>query len=50
MEVEVILADSVVAAEGKLYVQGGGWNQVNVNQIPYRLARVGVAIVVVADP
>lgn len=46
MEVEALLADSVVAAEGKLYVQGGGWNVLNVNQLPYRLARVGVALIV----
>lgn len=46
MEVEAFLADSVVAAEGKLYIQGGGWNIVNVPQLPFRLARCGVALLV----
>lgn len=46
LEIEAFLADSVATAEGKLYVQGGGWNVVNVSQIPYRLARCGVAVIV----
>lgn len=46
MEVEAFLADSVVGAEGKLYVQGGGWNLINTAHFPYRLARCGVALIV----
>ncbi len=46
VELEAFLADSVVGAEGKLYVQGGGWNVVNVPQFPYRLARCGIALIV----
>src|SRR5258708_7271185 len=46
MELEAFLADSVVAAEGKLYVQGGGWNLVNAMQFPFRLARCGIALIV----
>jgi hypothetical protein len=46
MEIEAFLADSVATAEGKLYVQGGGWNLVNVAQFPYRLARCGIALIV----
>lgn len=46
IEVEAFLADSVVAAEGKLYVQGGGWNNINTPVLPYRLARLGIAMTV----
>ncbi len=46
MELEAFLADSVVAAEGKLYVQGAGWNIINVPQLPYRLARCGIGLIV----
>ncbi len=46
MEVEAFLADSVVAAEGKLYVQGAGWNIVNAPALPYRLARAGIGLIV----
>lgn len=45
MEVDAFLADSVVAAEGKLYVQGGVWNQLAVGgRFPTRHPRIGVAI------
>jgi hypothetical protein len=40
------LADSVVAAEGELYVQGGGWNIITVPSFPARQARIGVGIFV----
>lgn len=46
MECEAFLADSVVAAEGKLYVQGGGWNQVNAPALPFRMPRCGIAMLV----
>lgn len=46
MDCEAFLADSVVSAEGKLYVQGGGWNQVNAEGLPFRLPRCGIALLV----
>jgi hypothetical protein len=46
MEADAILADSVVSAEGKLYVQGGGWNLLNVVSFPHQQDRIGVALVV----
>lgn len=44
MEVDAFLADSVVAADGKLYVQGGVWNQLGLERFPARHPRIGVAI------
>lgn len=46
MELEAFLADSVVGAEGKLYVQGAGWNIVNASALPFRLSRVGIGMIV----
>jgi hypothetical protein len=39
-----LLADSVAAAEGKLYVQGGGWNMLNALTIPWRQPRIGIGL------
>ena len=44
MEAEAFLADSVVAVEGKLYVQGGGWDQLQAATLPVRQPRIGIAI------
>lgn len=46
MEVDAFLADSVVTADGKLYVQGGGWNNINAGQIPHRHDRIGIGILI----
>lgn len=46
MEVQAVLADSVVASEGKLYVQGGGWNGIFMQSFPARQSRIGVAAVI----
>lgn len=46
MEIEAFLADSVVTSEGKLFVQGGGWNAINTASLPTRHSRVGIALVV----
>jgi hypothetical protein len=46
MQVDAFLADSVVSAEGKLYVQGAGWNVLMTAQIPFRQSRIGVGIIV----
>jgi hypothetical protein len=45
-QVDAILCDSAVTAEGKLYIQGGGWNNLNPQSYPARVARVGLGIVV----
>jgi hypothetical protein len=42
--VDAMLCDSAVTAEGKLYVQGGGWNQLSTPQFPFVHPRIGVAI------
>ncbi len=42
---DLLLADSVAVAEGKLYVQGGGWNAIRADGLPVRHARLGVAVV-----
>ena len=46
MEVEAMLADSVVTAEGKFFIQGGGWEQITVLQIPAMHDRLGVAALI----
>ena len=46
MEAEAFLADSIASAEGKLYVQGAGWNQLNVQTLPARHDRIGVGVIV----
>src|SRR2546426_1788194 len=45
-EVEGFLADSVVVADGKLYVQGAGWNVIYTQALPMRHPRVGIGLVV----
>ena len=44
--VTALLADSVVAESGKLYVQGGGWNMLNAGGFPLHVPRVGIGLVV----
>jgi hypothetical protein len=46
MQLEAMLADSVVSSEGKLYVQGGGWNVINTAKVPTRHPRIGIALIV----
>ncbi|MBI4729723.1 MAG: hypothetical protein HY775_09535 [Acidobacteria bacterium] len=46
IEVDAFLADSVVAAEGKLFVQGLGWNIINAQRTPTRHDRIGVGILI----
>jgi hypothetical protein len=46
MQVEAFLADSVASAEGKLYVQGAGWNVINTATVPVRHARIGIGIII----
>ena len=46
MEVDAFLADSVVVAEGKLFVQGAGWNTLNVQSLPAVHDRVGIGMII----
>jgi hypothetical protein len=42
---DVLLADSVSAAEGKLHAQGAGWNRVIAQRLPTVHGRIGLGIV-----
>ena len=44
MEVDAIIADSVITAEGKLYVQGGGWDTIGSATFPFRQPRIGIGV------
>ena len=46
VEVDAFLADSVVVAENKIYVQGAGWDTVFTGQFPFKHPRIGVGILV----
>ena len=48
-QVRAMLCDTAVVAEGKLYIQGGGWNQLNSPSFPFQLPRLGIAIVMDVD-
>ncbi len=45
LRVDAFLADSVVVAENKLYVQGGGWDSLWTNNFPVRHPRIGIGVV-----
>src|SRR5690242_8148894 len=42
---DAFLADSVVVADNKLYVQGGGWDSLWATTFPVRHPRIGIAVV-----
>ena len=42
----IMLCDSVACPEGKLYIQGGGWQTLQADQYPVRIPRIGVAVIV----
>lgn len=44
--IDAMLCDSVATAEGKLYVQGGGWNMITPASYPAQIPRVGLAVLV----
>jgi len=44
--VEAFLADSVVNPDGKLYVQGGAWNVIHTQVLPFRQSRIGIGVIV----
>lgn len=44
MEIDAIVADSAITAEGKLYLQGGAWYLVSAPALPLRVPRIGLGI------
>jgi hypothetical protein len=44
--VDAMLCDSATLADGKLYVQGAGWNLISSSQFPFVQARIGLALVI----
>jgi len=46
VQIDAFLADSVVTAEGKLFVQGAGWDNINAPGFPYAHDRVGIGMVI----
>jgi hypothetical protein len=44
VEVDAFLADSVVVADNKLYVQGAGWDTIVSPVFPFRQSRVGLGV------
>lgn len=46
IEVDAFLADSVVAADGKLYALGVGWNTISAPAVPFFHDRVGIGVLV----
>lgn len=43
--IDAVLCDSAVAVEGKLYVQGGGWNMLGSPNFPFVQSRIGLGVV-----
>jgi hypothetical protein len=44
--IDAFLCDSAVTAEGKLYAQGGGWNEIRTPGFPFRQPRMGLGLIV----
>ncbi|MGI8333497.1 DUF6941 family protein [Actinomadura scrupuli] len=44
--VDVILCDSAATADGKLFLQGGGWNSISAPTFPFVQSRIGLGIIV----
>jgi hypothetical protein len=44
IQVEGFLADSVVTSEGKMYVQGAGWNRISAASFPVVHDRIGIGL------
>jgi hypothetical protein len=39
-QVDAVLCDSAVTADGKLYIQRGGWNLLGAESFPFRQSRI----------
>ena len=44
-DMDAMLCDSAVAVDGKLYLQGAGWENLNTAALPFRVPRIGIAMV-----
>jgi hypothetical protein len=44
-QVDAVLCDSAVTADGKLYIQGGGWNLLGAESFPFRQSRIGIGVI-----
>jgi hypothetical protein len=45
MDVTIVIADSVMASGGKLYVHGGGWHVLQTPYLPFVLPNLGIAVI-----
>lgn len=43
---QAMLCDSAAAVEGKLYIQGGGWNAIAAAAMPFAAPRIGMALLI----
>lgn len=46
MDVTAFLADSVVVADGKLFVQGAGWTTISASSFPVHHDRIGIGVLI----
>jgi hypothetical protein len=46
IQVDAFLADSVTTADGKLYVQGGGWNRLTASLFPAVHDRIAIGLLI----
>lgn len=44
--VDAILCDSAMTADGKLFIQGGGWNMLVAQTFPFHQSRIGLGFVI----
>lgn len=44
--VQAMLCDSAAAVDGKLYIQGGGWNAIAAGSMPFAAPRIGMALLI----
>lgn len=44
--INAMLCDSAVVADGKLFIQGAGWNALSTTQFPCVHSRIGLAVIV----
>ncbi|MBA2414964.1 MAG: hypothetical protein H0V64_03560 [Geodermatophilaceae bacterium] len=43
---QAMLCDSAAAVDGKLYIQGGGWNAIAAGVMPFAAPRIGMALLI----
>jgi hypothetical protein len=45
-DVNLMLCDSVAAVQGKLYILGGGWDEIQTAAFPFHQSRIGLAALI----